>query len=144
MTFDEVAALATAFGVAIAAWQLYLTQKQAKVSFEDSLAQEYRKIAESLPVYALLGDSLEGQDFNETLDNFYHYFDLCNSQIFLRQQNRVSKKTWHFWSDGIRTNMSRPAFRNAWRIISSRAADDFSELRKAISENYRRDPKGWK
>lgn len=55
---QSLAAAGTAIGVGFAGWQLFLTQRQAITSFEDSVAQEYRSIAQRLPVGALLGDAL--------------------------------------------------------------------------------------
>jgi hypothetical protein len=74
---------------------------------------------------------------------FYQYFDLTNSQIFLRQSGRISKKTWTFWAEGIETHLARPAFAAAWAEISRRAGNDFSELRRLIAEDFKGDPRGW-
>ena len=38
--FSAFASIATALGVAVAAWQLWLAHKQSVTSFEDSLAKE--------------------------------------------------------------------------------------------------------
>ena len=55
---SALANVATACAVMVAAWQLVLSQKQAVTTFEDSLAKEYRDIAATLPVKALLGETL--------------------------------------------------------------------------------------
>lgn len=144
MGLNEITALATTAGIFIAAWQLYLSQRQAAVAFEDSLANEYRKLASTIPTKAFLGEELDASLLEKHIDEFYHYFDLCNSQIFLRQHGRVSKKTWNFWRDGIRSNLMRPSFSMAWLYISQRATDDFSELKTLIDRNFLDDPKSWK
>jgi len=127
--FGPLANIATAFGVAFAAWQLWLTHKQSVTTFEDSLAKEYRELAASLPTKALLGDDLTDDEHKRYFDKFYRYFDLCNEQAFLHQSGRVSKATWRFWNDGIVSNLRQPAFRRAWNEIAARTNDDFSELR---------------
>jgi hypothetical protein len=141
--FESVAALATAVGVSFAAYQLWQTHRQAVTSFEDTLAKEYRELAATLPTKALLEQELTEKEALEGLDEFYHYFDLSNGQIFLRQIGRVSKKTWGFWSDGIRSNLRRPAFKHAWQHVSSRVPNDFTELRRALREDFQKDPRSW-
>ena len=85
-----------------------------------------------MPTKALLGEVLTEDEHLEHFNEMYHYFDLCNEQVFLYNARRVSKKTWAFWKDGISSNLRRPAFARAWSEIASRAGDDFAELR-AIS-----------
>jgi len=124
-----VAHVATGFGVCVAAWQLWEAHKQSVTTFEDSLVKEYREIVSTLPTKALLGDALTDQEHAEYFDEFYRYVDLCNEQTFLYQHGRISDVTWRYWSDGITSNLRRPAFRRAWAEIAARANDDFAELR---------------
>ena len=129
---SALANVATACAVMVAAWQLVLSQKQAVTTFEDSLAKEYRDIAATLPVKALLGETLSDSEHIDKFDEFYRYFDLCNQQAFLRQSGRVSDKTWTFWSEGIASNLKRPAFERAWSEVAARSSGDFSELRELV------------
>lgn len=126
---SALANVATAIAVIVAAWQLFLSQKQSVTTFEDSLAKEYRDIAATLPVEALLGELLSDVEHTDKFDEFYRYFDLCNQQVFLRQSGRVSDKTWKFWKDGIGSNLDRPAFARAWSDVAARCNGDFFELR---------------
>lgn len=142
-TWSDIASIATAMGVLFAAAQLELTKEQEVTAFEDSINQEYRSLAATIPTTALLGKPISDKDLKDHLDEFYHYFDLCNGQIFLRQQGRISQKTWVFWCDGIHSNLKRPAFKTAWTHISSRANGDFAELRRLIEEGPTSDPKKW-
>jgi hypothetical protein len=143
-TLQSIAAVGTAVGVAFAGWQLWLTHQQATTSFEDSVAREYRSIAHRLPVRALLGDMLAEEQFHEALDEFYHYVDLSNEQAFLRSQSRVSLDTWLNWREGISTNLSKPAFNQAWEHIKSKAPESFHELRRLEKEKFSVDPKDWR
>ena len=77
-----VASVATAFGVLFAWWQIRLAKQQAITQFEDGLAREYRNIAQKIPVKALLGDEIEEKAYEKALDDFYHYIDLTNEQVF--------------------------------------------------------------
>lgn len=124
-----IASFATAVGVTLAAWQLWLGQRQSTTAFEDTFAKEYRELAKDIPTEAFLGDSLSDADITRNLNDFYHYFDLCNQQIFLNDIGRISRATWTFWRDGIVSNLDRPAFSRAWSEIASRAGSDFTELR---------------
>lgn len=127
---NAAASIATAIGVFLAVWQLWLAHKQSVTAFEDSLAKEYRDLAATLPTKALLGEDLTRDEHEKHFDEFYRYFDLCNEQAFLHRGGRISKRTWEFWRDGITSNMRRPAFERAWTEVSARANGDFSELRE--------------
>lgn len=129
---SDAANLATAVAIIFAAWQIWLSKKQAETTFEDSIAKEYRELAAKLPTKALLGESLTDDEYSDSFDEMYHYFDLCNEQVFLNQEKRISDKTWRFWEDGIKSNMSRPAFERAWSEIANRSENDFSELRSVV------------
>jgi hypothetical protein len=142
-SIQDVAAIATAIGVFFAAFQLWHTRDRAITTFEDSLSSEYREITGKLPTEALLGEILTPDVQKIHFHEFYQYFDLTNSQIFLRQSGRISKKKWTFWAEGIETNLARPAFAAAWDEISRRAGSDFSELRRLIAEDFKSDPRKW-
>jgi len=126
---QTAASIATAVGVLLAGWQLWLTKRQAVTQFEDQLASQYRAIARELPVEALLGEPLDEQEYRKALPILYHYFDLSNEQAFLHHQRRIRAKTWIDWQEGIVQNLRRPAFKQAWIEVSTRAPESFNELR---------------
>ena len=66
-TLSALASIATAAAVMVAAWQLVLLKKQEITIFEDSLAKEYRDIAATLPVEALLGEEISESEHNPVL-----------------------------------------------------------------------------
>lgn len=119
----------TAAGVGVAVWQLILMKRHSETTFEDALVQEYRQLASTLPLKSLLGEPLTEAEYANKLDEFYRYFDLCNHQVFLHDNDRISDATWTFWKDGIESNLKRPAFARAWAEIAARAKGDFDELR---------------
>ena len=80
---SALSSIATAVGVAVAAYQLFITRRQATTTFEDTLNTQYRQAIERLPIEALFGEKLKEQDQAELLPHFYRYFDLCNEQAFL-------------------------------------------------------------
>jgi hypothetical protein len=143
ISIQDIASIATAVGVFFAAFQLFHTRARAITTFEDSLANEYREIIDRLPTEAILGETLTPDAQLKHLHDFYSYLDLTNNQVFLRKIRRISKKTWRFWADGMKTNLARPAFAAAWADISRRAGGDFSEFRRLVAEGFKTDPRAW-
>lgn len=127
---SAVASTFTAIGVVISAIQIHLFKTQERTKFEDEFAKEYRLLMSRVPTKALLGEQLSDDEYQAAFDEFYHYFDLCNEQIFLSKSGRISKSTWNFWKEGMISNFSRPAFARAWNEIAGRSNGDFSELRE--------------
>jgi hypothetical protein len=141
--WTSVGSIATAIAVLIAAWQLRRGTVQARTDFEDDLSREYRELARSIPVNALLGRELPEPEFEEALPALYRYVDLSNEQVFLRMQGRICRATWNNWLDGIRSNFERPAFAMAWSRVKTNAKGSFSELRKLEDGQFKEDPRRW-
>lgn len=139
---SAIAAIISAFAVLFAIRQLRLMKHIAITEFEDNMAREYRELAARLPTKARLGEELTEGEYQNALDEFIHYIDLSNEQVFLRQRNKISLSTWVYWRDGIRSNLNRPSFKRAWEEIKT-CSDNFSELRRLEKENYQSDPAEW-
>lgn len=136
-----VASLATAIGVLVAGYQIRLSRKMSTTQFEDSLTAEYRALVRSLPVKSMLGDELTANELEDSLPVFYCYFDLCNEQIFLRQQNRISSTTWENWREGIQSNFGLRAFEQAWERIGRSNGKSFTELKQLEKDGFNGDPR---
>ncbi len=141
---EIIAITATATGVFFVYVQIKQTKQQAITSFEDDMTRQYRDIIQRISVKALLKEEISDEEFEKDLNEIYNYIDLTNEQIFLRQQNRISKKTWENWRDGIKSNMDLPALTRAWARIKEKAPESFEELRHLEKSEYREDPKEWK
>ena len=132
------AALASMAGLWFIRAQLQLTEGIARLQFEDSLEKEYRELIAGIPIKALLDSDLSEEEYRESFDEFFRYFDLSNKQTALWKEKRIDKRTWDNWRSGIRFNLSLPAFSKAWGEVKSRTADHaedfFSELR-ALEES---------
>ena len=137
-----IANVVVAVGVWYARDQLKSTREIAQLQFEDSLGREYRELANRLSPHALLGHDLDELKYEEAFDELFHYVDLSNEQIRLRQCGRVSKEVWDAWADGIRTNMELPAFARAWEEIKAKSSS-FQELRRFLSDSSLDDPRHW-
>lgn len=139
---SAVAAVVSALGLFFTFWQVRLVKRLAITQFEDSLSREYRELAGRLPAKALLGETLSEEEHQDALDEFIHYIDLCNEQVFLRRCGRINPVTWENWRDGILSNLEQPAFARAWKEVQDRS-HNFRELRRLVTDNEK-DPARWK
>lgn len=144
MNWAATGSIATALGVIFVGWQIWQTKKQNITAFEDEMSRQYREILKTIPVKALLEEDLSQQEFAEAMDGIYHYLDLSNEEVFLRQNGRVSQETWKSWCDGIKSNLSRKTFGQVWRIIQARVPDNFLELQTLEERNIKGDPRSWR
>ena len=129
---EAVTSVATAIGVAIAVWELRQSSRQARTQFEDGLNAEYRRILANVPLDALLGRPLDEPTLKASLREFHDYFDLCNEQVFLSNNRRVSPETWESWKEGIEQHLRRPAFRQAWEELEPGLNGSLTEFRRHL------------
>ena len=135
-----VASTATAVGVIIAVIQLFHAEKLAKTEFEDQFRRDYRDICSNLPVKVFLGHRLDEAELTDSLNHFHQYFHLCNSQIFLRCQNKISKVTWNMWARGMSANFELHSFQQAWNFIHTEATAHRLEYLTRFVEKGQLDP----
>lgn len=142
MTIDwtAIGSFATAVTVGVAAVQIYYATRQEKTEFEDSLSREYREIVAQLPTAVLLQQEAAKDAADTHFPLFYRYIDLSNEQIFLRKKGRIRKSTWRDWRDGIRSNLQKPGYREAWERVKNET-DSFVELRWLEAREFEVDPK---
>jgi hypothetical protein len=138
--WTAIGSFATALTVGAAAVQIYYATRQEKTEFEDGLTKEYREIVGQLPKSILLQDPGWNAAADEHFPLLYRYLDLCNEQVFLRKKGRIRKSTWGDWCAGIRSNLEKPAFREAWELVRSRTRS-FDELRWLEATEFRIDPR---
>ncbi|HZB44368.1 MAG TPA: hypothetical protein VE360_03965 [Pyrinomonadaceae bacterium] len=134
---------ATAVGVIFAVQQIRLAKQLAQTQFEDDLTKQFRQIVYRIPIEALLGKEMSEEQFNQTRDDFFHYIDLSNEQVFLRHHNRIGGATWRLWCEGIKTYLSRPSFARAWGEFKENSPGNFRELRRLEDEGFNTDPRDW-
>ena len=144
---SALAAVVSALSVIAVFWQIRQTKHIAQLQFEDALEKEYRYLVSDIPTKALLDSDLDEQEYSDTFDEFFRYFDLSNRQVELRKEGRISDVTWTNWRLGMKFNMSLPAFKKAWGDIKVRTQDHasefFSELRRLEETGFNSDPKSW-
>ncbi|MES9946762.1 MAG: hypothetical protein ABW080_17550 [Candidatus Thiodiazotropha sp.] len=143
-TAKVVASIATAIGVAIAAWQIRRNAEQTKTSFEDSLNKEYRELMRPIPLKALVGDNVTKIEVEASREAIYNYLDFCNQQVYLRKQKRIRKSTWLEWQEGMKINLALPLFAEVAHMVFTKLPHIFRELRKVEKSGYNADPADWR
>ena len=145
---SAISAVVSVFGLLLVWRQLSLTKKITQLAFEDALEKEYRNLVTKIPTKALVDGDLDAEEYRETFDEFFRYFDLTNTQFILRKRNRIGLEAWNNWRLGIKFNFSLPAFNRAWAEvpirIEDRAIEFFSELRRLHTDKFVTDPRNWK
>jgi hypothetical protein len=137
---EDIASIATALGVAVAAWQIWESRSLAQTTFEDSLEQQYRNLAMQIPVDVLLGKTIAEEKKSEIREIIYNYLDLCNEQIYLRVKKRVRKNRWKDWQDGIKQHLKNPSFIEVWEEIKKESPLSFTFLTKLEECDFNCDP----
>ncbi len=128
-----------AIGVYYVRLQLKHAQQQAMTSYEDQLNREYRTLLREIPPTARCQPGLNTDELEKYYAAFYGYLDLCNEEVFLRREERISEATWKSWRDGIKSHLSRGAFGEAWKK-AKKDSDSFLELRCLEETGFLIDP----
>ena len=144
MSWENVASIATAVGVLVAAWQIRESRILASASYEDDYDKQYRELIYTIPVNALLGKELTSENRSQAREGIYNYLDLCNEQTYQRSQKRISKARWGEWSKGMKENLARPLFTEVWLEVKADSKNSFSFLEKLEREEFNTDPAKWK
>ena len=144
VSWETIASIATAIGVGIAASQILQERKLAQTAFEDNLDRQYRTIAKEIPVDALIGKEIPEAKKIDAREAIFNYLDLCNEEIFLRKQQRISKEKWQSWCSGIKTHLENPAFKEVWEEVKTNSPSSFSFLEQLEKQGFKTDPIDWK
>jgi hypothetical protein len=123
-----VASVSTAVGVLLAVYQLRQGSIQRRSTFEGTLVARYQEIQSRIPLAYLI----DGHPYDESVRrSMFDYFELSEEQCYYFSRGQVSSKTWqNEWLPGIRANMEKPAFKEAWSNIAAATANDqFAALR---------------
>ncbi|MEM1122986.1 MAG: hypothetical protein AAGJ18_21255 [Bacteroidota bacterium] len=102
--------------------------QQMKLSSFSAYTQRYEKIILSFPEeihspnFEL--NTLPKEERDRILKYMRAYFDLCSEEYYLGTEGLIDDYIWQQWKGGIRMNMSKPAFRQAWAIIINDMAFD--------------------
>lgn len=89
----DIAAIATAAGVLAAVFQLLLSRRQARASFEHEFVKRYWSIGDD----SLRQPTSEGSDVYRQ-----RYLRLCEDEFEVMRLGAISWRTWEVWHDAIR------------------------------------------
>lgn len=134
----DVAALATAVGVALAVFQLQRQRNLNRTAFEADLVRRYWDILDRLSLAARRG-SPEGINDNDRCAA-HSYFHLADEQAYLAtKQSKVSRRTWRTWRAGIEATMKREPFRTEWSLVQEdeKLVHEYGDLRAILEPKSR-------
>lgn len=143
MSWEGIASIATAIGVAIAAWQIWESRKIASAAYEDAYDQQYRQLIYQIPVDVLLDKPLISEHKKRAREAIYNYLDLCNEQVYQRSKKKISTARWNEWRKGIETNLKVQAIAEVWEEVHAHNPNNFSFLSKLVESSYKIDPSTW-
>lgn len=63
--------------------------------------------------------------------------------ILGKEKKRISKNRWKEWNDGIKDNLSKPAFKEVWDEIKDKAPTTFTALDLLEKGELKIDPEKW-
>ncbi len=127
---SATAGVATALGVAFAAFQLRASRQQRQSEFELRFSDRYDDVVARVPLEMLLGEQEYDPNNRDARRAFYDYFELCEQECYYRQQKRIGDQTWNDWVSGIRSNHAKASFRSAWIDLAETAPNQFETFRK--------------
>jgi hypothetical protein len=113
----DIASVATAFGVLVAAWALLQARRLRLRHFEDMFVARYWKLMDGLSLTVLRGEAN-----NPVCDRderaIRAYFQLCEDELELRAHGWITDATWGIWANGIRLQMRQWPFEDLWRTVT--------------------------
>lgn len=143
MNVADIGSIATAAGVAFAAWQVAAQRTQFRTSFQDGLWREQRDLIARMPLEFVLTPPEASEPFSRMLSDdemtlMFRYFDLSNEQALYAQRGRIGRHSWRVWRDAMLMNMGRPAFAAAWdRIGPARSTSQFGHFAAVLDGTHR-------
>lgn len=143
MNWQTLSSVGTFLGVIFAAYQIGQQKRISQSNFEDSLDQQYRSLIREIPVDALIGQEVEEAKKEVTREAIYNYLDLCNEQVYLRKNNRITRERWLIWQEGIEANLNKIEFQKIYKEVYDSEPDTFTSLFKLTESNFLYDPKKW-
>jgi hypothetical protein len=96
-------------------------KKQLQLNFFADYTKRYQEITlkfpESINEESFKIDDLDLEIKNRTLRYMRAYFDLCSEEYFLWKKGNIDNDTWKEWETGIKFAFSKPAFKQAWKVL---------------------------
>ncbi|MFD0992381.1 hypothetical protein [Tenacibaculum geojense] len=74
----------------------------------------YSELNECLYKITESNKTLENLSFKEK-DKVYDYFNLCAEEYYWYKKNRINKKVWNSWKEGMKYWYSKPIIKELWK-----------------------------
>lgn len=130
-------ALFTLLGAVLVWRQLVGLNKQTRLQNFADYTKRYQEIVLNFPEdindenFSLVGRP----DYVKTMRYMRAYFDLCYEEWYLNKQGLIGSEFWCIWKGGIKTALSKPAFRQAWEVIKDSKTEYGNEFDEFIEGN---------
>jgi hypothetical protein len=134
---EDIAWVATAVGVLVAAFSVRAANSQRRRQFETIYVQRYWALMDQLSLDALKGcdpESFhskgpstvdEGLDISQNDERIVRsYLRLCEDELELRREGWISYETWAIWQVGIAAQLRRWPFKLLWRDVNQQTGRD--------------------
>lgn len=118
--------------------QVKSLKKQLKINSFSDYTKRYQEILLNLPLNINSEnfdiEKLDPKIKEKTLLYIKAYADLCSEEYYLWQEGYLDDKVWEEWESGIKFTFSKPAFKQAWKIIDP-DSKFYTDFYKWINEN---------
>ena len=132
--------LATLAGVVVVFRQLQSLNQQTKLQNFAEYTRRYQQIVLKFPEDINARDftltKKARKDYDEVMRYMRAYYDLCFEEWYLHGIGHIEDDFWEIWLGGIKTALSKPAFRQAWKLMQGNTnfGEDFSTFVEGIIE----------
>jgi len=116
-------AVATFLSVIVAIIAIWLQMKKLNNQLIIQQFSDYTKRYQEIILHFPENINEQSFDFstdpnkNTTMRYMRAYFDLSFEEWHLNQRKLIDSETWNVWEGGIKTALSKTAFKNAWLVI---------------------------
>ena len=144
---QQVASIATAFGVFIAVLAVRVSNLERRRQFETIFVQRYWSLIDRLSLDAQKGHrrpQIEVSDEKAVRS----YLRLCEEELELRKEGWITGETWQIWQTGMIAQLRRWPFDVIWTEVNKQtgpertdrsAPEEFRLLRQFLEDG--KDPK---
>lgn len=122
-----VAAVAAVAGVIGLGAQLRGVDRQIRLQTYSDYTRRYEFLVAKFPEDINFASFVlrTRTDYASVMRTMRSYFDLCFEEWDLNENCLITKSVWKTWLTGMKTAMSKPAFRQAWDRV--KADSDFGD-----------------
>ena len=119
--------------VIVAAWSVRQSSRDARLQLQVTNFREYSKLYFEL--FSGKADLLSLSSL-ENLDFMNKYFGMCYQEYILAGQGVLHKDVWAAWTQTIKENINKEAFRKGWNAVKTKShfSSDYTQFIEALIE----------